>query len=223
MIFSNEDKENYLKMLVSCIGFRSITAARDTTASIVICQKIGEKMGLGQEEKEILYCAAMLHDIGMIALPKEMIEAPRRLTPEETQMLRTHVMLVENIIKAGIKDDIFDVIAAHHERGDGSGYPGKLKFGQMNLSQQILQVADVFTALTGERTYREKKTKQEVISILNEEADKGRLNREVISVVNMYYDEIMQSIEEETNRALEQRKQIAKQYKLMMELIRKQE
>ena len=91
MIFSNEDKKKFLEMLMYCLGFTSESMVVDTITAVCICEEIGNKMMLSEFEKEILYYGTLIHDIGMLAIPREIIEAPRKLEPEEIKLLRTHV------------------------------------------------------------------------------------------------------------------------------------
>ena len=167
-----------------------------------IANLIAEKLLLSEHEKEVLYYAAMIHDAGMCSISKEILEAPRKLTDEEMKKLREHVSTIETIIKGRVDDEVLEVVAAHHERLDGSGYPKRLKDSQMTRLQKILQVADTMTALTSKRSYRETKPKDTVIAILKEEGDRGRLSREVIRVVIANYDEIMEKVKTRSDNML---------------------
>lgn len=190
MIFSNEEKKRYLEMLMYCLGFRSYNYVVNAVTCICICEALGEKMGLLPNEKEILYYGALLHDLGMLYMPVEIVEAPRQLTAEERKMVMSHVQLAADLMRDRVKKEVLDVIVAHHERGDGSGYPNRLTDAGMNKMQRILQAADTVTALINDRKYRTRKSKQEVIAILNEEAARGKLNRQVVNTLITFYDEI---------------------------------
>lgn len=99
MIFSNEDKKKFLEMLMYCFGFRSRAMVVDSITTVCVCDELAESMMLPKQEREILYYGALLHDIGMLAIPKEIIEAPRKLTPEEMRLLRTHVQIAAKAFK----------------------------------------------------------------------------------------------------------------------------
>lgn len=197
MLFSNEEKKKYLEMLMYCLGFKGYHYVVDTVTCVCICEALGEKLELLAEEKEILYYGALLHDLGMLWIPAEIMEAPRQLTPEERQQVMSHVQLAGEMMKDRVKKEVLDVIMAHHERGDGSGYPAHLTDAGMNNLQRILQVADTVTALINERKYRAKKSRSEVIAILNEEAAKGRLNGQVVDTLITFYDEIYEKTRKE--------------------------
>lgn len=217
LIFTNEEKHDYLLGFMCCMGFRSEYTMFDMISCVNICKQIGEKMNISQEESEILYYAALLHDAGMCSVPKDIIEAPRRLTDAEMEELRGHVEKLESILHGRIDSQTLDIISAHHERGDGSGYPRHLKDYQMSVLQKILQVADTITGLTSPRSYREPKTKEQVIAILKEEADKKRLSKDVVNTAINLYDSIMASVKLRTEETLATYHKLQENYKVTYE------
>ncbi|MCH5249795.1 MAG: HD domain-containing protein [Lachnospiraceae bacterium] len=194
MLFSNEDKKKFLEMLMYCIGFRSENSVIDTITTVSICDELANKMLLNEEEKEKLYYGALLHDLGMLAVPKEITDAPRKLKPEEIKIISKHVGVTEKVLKDRMREDIVAIATGHHEKGDGSGYPKKLRNYQMTDEQRILQVADSVTGMINKRSYREPLHKPEVVSILNEEAAKSRLNKQVVDTMINFYDSIMDGV-----------------------------
>ena len=221
LIFTNEEKRDFLLGLMYCVGFRSEYTMSDMVTCVRICEEIGAKMLLSKEESEQLFYAAVLHDAGMAGVPKEIIEAPRKLTVEEIQNLRKHVLTTESILRGRVEQEVIDIISAHHERGDGSGYPRRLKDSQMNRSMKILQVADTITGLTSPRSYREPRNKTEVIAILNEEAQKGRLSSEVVRTFVSHYDAIMEDVRERTKETLSTYERLKENYELTYKQINK--
>ena len=120
-----------------------------------------------------------------------------------------------------MKDKKLEIALAHHERGDGSGYPRHLKEGQISLHQGILQVVDVVSALVRKRSYREAMPKQQIISLLNEDAAKKRLKHQIVSMFVNSYDEIMEHVKKEMAGTLKmyqtlnlQYQQVSKKYNL---------
>ncbi|MBQ6806203.1 MAG: HD domain-containing protein [Lachnospiraceae bacterium] len=212
MIFSNENKKKFLEMLMYCTGFRSEYSVVDTITTVCICEEIANKMLLKEDEKELLYYGALIHDIGMLAIPREIIEAPRKLEPEEMKLLRTHVVAAEKVLRKRMQEDVLEIAIAHHERADGSGYPRKLKDSQMNYMQKILQVADTVTGLTNKRSYRDPLHKEQVIEILNEEVTKNRLNRQIVNTFIRFYDTIMQRVQTESAEIMKMYQTLNQQY-----------
>lgn len=211
-IFTNEEKYELLLGLMYTVSFRSEYTMYDMVTCVNIADQLGDKLRITEEEKELLFYAALLHDAGMCAISKDILEAPRKLTDEEMHTLRGHVEVIESILKGRIDQECLDIIVAHHERGDGSGYPKKLREPQLNRLQKILQVADTITALTNRRSYREPKPKDVVISILQEDAAKGKLGKEVVRVAVNFYDDIMESVGKKTEETLAMYKKLRATY-----------
>lgn len=212
MIFSNEESRGYLKMLMYCLEFKSQATVIDTVTRVCICNQIGEKTMVSNKEKEMLYYASLLCDIGMLAMPADIIEAPRRLSEAEQVALRNHVSVAEAIMGNRMSQEVIAIISAHHERGDGSGYPRKIKDSQMNQMQRILQVADVMAALLNDRPYRKRKEKSEILEILGQEKKAGRLNRQIVGTVETFYDEIIEAVKKEEEEVLSTYKKLLSKY-----------
>ena len=215
MIFSNEDKKKFLEMLMYCLGFRSRSMVFDNITTVCVCEDLAEEMMLSAFEREILYYGALIHDTGMLAIPREIIEAPRKLEPEEIKLLRTHVEIAEKALKDKMKSEVCDIVLAHHERCDGSGYPRRMTDLQMNMPQKVLQVADVVTALVNPRSYRKDLPKERVIAILNEEAAKNRLKRQVVNTLLKSYDRIMARVKKESAEIMKMYETLNLQYELI--------
>ena len=215
MIFSNEDKKKFLEMLMYCLGFRSRGMVVDTITTICVCDDLAESMMLSKQEREVLYYGALLHDIGMLAIPREIIEAPRKLTPEETKVLRTHVEIAARAFDGRMNSEVVRVAVAHHERCDGSGYPKRLRDLQLNLPQRILAVSDVVTALVNERSYRPELSKEKVISILTEEASRNQLKQQVVITFVKSYDRIMRHVRSESAEIMKMYETLNMQYEVL--------
>lgn len=221
MLFSNEDKKRFLEMVMYCLGLDREAMVIDTITAICICDEICQMMFLPEQEREILYYATLIHDIGMLAIPKEIVCAPRKFKKEEIKIVRTHIQLAEKQLGQKMKSEVLDVALAHHERGDGSGYPNHLKDGQISLNQGILQMVDVVSALVSKRSWRDAMPKERVISLLNEDAAKKRLKQQIVTMFVNSYDEIMEHVKKETAGILKmyqtlnlQYQQVCKKYKI---------
>ena len=151
----------------------------------------------------------------MLAIPREIIEAPRKLTPEETKVLRTHVEIAARAFDGRMNSEVVRVAVAHHERCDGSGYPKRLRDLQLNLPQRILAVSDVVTALVNERSYRPELSKEKVISILTEEASRNQLKQQVVITFVKSYDRIMRHVRSESAEILKMYETLNMQYEVL--------
>jgi putative nucleotidyltransferase with HDIG domain len=116
---------------------------------------IGRRLGLGGKQAEGLYLGALVHDIGKVAVPAELISKPGKLTPEEFTLVRTHVRAGVDMLKnLKFPWPLQAIIGQHHERLDGSGYPNGLAGAAVVTEARITAVADVFEAICQPRPYR---------------------------------------------------------------------
>ena len=150
----------------------------------------------------------------MLVVPLDIVEAPRKLNSEEIKAVRTHVNMTDRLLSP-LRDDVKCIAVAHHERIDGSGYPKKLKGIHLNLEQRVLQVADAVTGMTNKRSYREPLHKDQIISILNDEASKNRFDKNIVSTFINYYDDIMQSVQTGSAEIMKMYQTLNSQYNLV--------
>ena len=112
-------------------------------------------MGLSGNSVELLRIAGLLHDIGKISIPGDILNKPGKLTPLEFEIVKNHPSLGYTILKnISYFPELAKIVLQHHERIDGSGYPQGLKGGEILLEARILAVADVVEAMTSHRPYR---------------------------------------------------------------------
>jgi len=147
--------------------------------------QLGEKLGLSEDDLQELRLGCLLHDIGKLAVPDHILLKPARLNAEETEIVRQHPVTGERIC-APLKclRPILPLIRHHHERIDGSGYPDGLYGEEIPLKARILQVADVYDALTSDRPYREALSSEEALEILRQEAVYGWLDASLVCKVS---------------------------------------
>jgi HD-GYP domain-containing protein (c-di-GMP phosphodiesterase class II) len=134
------------------------------------------------EEIEILQVSANLHDIGKIGIPDQILLKPGRLTDEEYEVIRKHPLIGSHIIghfEMWAKEK--QVIKAHHERWDGRGYPEGLKREEIPYLARIISVADVYDALTSDRSYRSKMSQEKAVTILEENSG-SQFDPEILSL-----------------------------------------
>jgi response regulator RpfG family c-di-GMP phosphodiesterase len=120
---------------------------------------IGRKLGLTEKELKVIHVAGLLHDIGKVAVPVELLAKPSKLTDPETQLIKSHPQAGFDIIKdipfvKSLGKDVSIIVLQHHERLDGSGYPGGLKDDDLELETKILSLSDVVEAMSSHRPYR---------------------------------------------------------------------
>jgi len=130
--------------------------------------------------KAILMNAAILHDIGKIGIPDNILNKPGKLTPEERHLIEQHPLLGKKILESTSYQSIGEIVYCHHERVDGNGY-FKIAANKIPLESKIIAIADTFSALCTDRIYRPKKSYEEAIQIIKEVAG-TQLDAEIVKV-----------------------------------------
>ena len=135
---------------------------------------LGEKLGLSQDLRLALRRGGLIHDIGKLAVPESILLKPGPLTPEERKTMEKHTIEGERIC-APLRSfrNVLPIIRHHHEKQDGTGYPDGLKGEQIPLTARILQITDIYDALTTDRPYRKALSMEKAFAIMREEVKRG--------------------------------------------------
>jgi HD-GYP domain-containing protein (c-di-GMP phosphodiesterase class II) len=132
---------------------------------------IAKDIGCSQDEIDILNVSGNLHDIGKIGIPDNILLKPGRLTDREYEVIKKHPIIGSNIIGYfNMWTDEQKIVKHHHERWDGQGYPDRLKGEETPFLSRIMAVADVYDALTSDRSYRKKMQEDVAVKIIRENA-----------------------------------------------------
>jgi putative two-component system response regulator len=135
---------------------------------------LGEKLGLPEDLRVALRRGGLIHDIGKLAVPESILLKPGPLTPEERKIMEQHTVVGERIC-APLRSfrHVLPIIRHHHEKQDGSGYPDGLKGAEVPLTARILQITDIYDALTTDRPYRKALPLEKAFAIMREEVKRG--------------------------------------------------
>lgn len=145
---------------------------------------IASKMDFTDEQLRNIELAGIVHDIGKVSTPDQILNKPGRLSNEEFDKIKEHPEVGERILKPLTSmNSILHPVRHHHEKLDGSGYPDGLKGDDIIIESRILAVADIFDALYTDRPYKSKFSIEKTLSILNEEADQNKLDKNVVKVI----------------------------------------
>jgi HD-GYP domain-containing protein (c-di-GMP phosphodiesterase class II) len=133
--------------------------------------EIGERLGLPEGRLRQLALGGLLHDVGKLSVPNEILNKPGRLNDEEFAEIRRHPAAGRELLSelGGFSPLVLDLVESHHERLDGRGYPNGLPAGELDLAIRILTVADVYDALTADRVYREAWSAERALALLEED------------------------------------------------------
>lgn len=147
---------SFATALVATLDARDQYTAGHSAAVAIYARDIAERMGLSEEQQELIHLCGLVHDIGKIGLPAGLLEKPGPLTLEERRQMEQHSEIGERILR-NVDDysEIADIVRSHHERIDGMGYPDGLHGDAIPLLARIIGVADAYDAMTSDRPYRE--------------------------------------------------------------------
>jgi putative two-component system response regulator len=129
-----------------------------------------------------LKIGGVLHDIGKIGIPESILNKAGPLTPTEWEAIKKHPEIGYNICLP-LKDrlgDALSIIRHHHEKMNGTGYPDGLQGDAIPLVARIMAIADIYDALTTDRSYRKRLSRKDAVTILKDEAGRGLLDRELV-------------------------------------------
>ncbi len=151
----------------------SYTYGHSIDVSIYLAS-FGRHLGLPKDDLNMLGMAGMLQDIGKIRLPKEILEKNQRLTPDEMEIVKSHVGESMKILTEtpGVPKQVLNIVANHHERFDGTGYPRKLQGDAIGMYASMAAIVDTFEAMTSERPYSKAMTAQEALRTMHGWKDK---------------------------------------------------
>ena len=186
---SEADTIGFLKMVVFSIDFRSPQTLLHTHALTLVARKLAELVGVPEQEIRRIEVGALVHDIGKMGTPLHILESTGKLSDADFAIMRQHVSVSEEILTGCIDDDIVAMAANHHEKMDGTGYPNQLKGAALPVANRIISVADVLSALWGNRSYKPALPKEKVLEILADMRG-GHLDEWLVDLAVAYYDEI---------------------------------
>jgi putative nucleotidyltransferase with HDIG domain len=160
-----------LYALARAIDAKSNWTAGHSERVTEVALKIGQNMGLDQKKLDDLHRGGLLHDIGKIGIPPEILDKAGKLTDEEYQLMREHVRIGARILEPiEAYGAVIPVVLHHHEYYDGSGYPDGLKGEGIDLGARIFTVADHYDALISDRPYRAGLPREKVIGFIREDS-----------------------------------------------------
>jgi len=162
-----------LQALTAALETRDAETHGHSERVVTFSLRLGREYGLNAAEMKALEFGSLLHDIGKIGVPDAILRKPAKLTDEEWIRMREHPLHGQQILR-GIKflEGAARVVAQHHEKWDGSGYPIGLKGEEIDICARIFSVADAFDAITSDRVYRQGRTYETALQELDEWADR---------------------------------------------------
>jgi putative nucleotidyltransferase with HDIG domain len=178
----SDEIDRICEAFADVVDAKSPFTYRHSVGVAEVASSIAVQLGLPEDRRKLISRAALLHDLGKLAVPNTILDKPGRLTPEEFTVVQKHPRLSREIL-ARIQPfaEIAYIAGTHHERIDGSGYPDKLCGDQLTLEARIVAVADFYGALVENRPYRAGMSHAEAMAILRVQA----LDRDCLEALDL--------------------------------------
>jgi len=181
-----EDSAQVIFALANAVEAKDAYTEGHTERVGALAVEAARLAGLDEETQEALRQGGVLHDIGKIGIPNEIINKAGLLTPKERIVMNKHPMIGERICEP-LKSlrHLLPIIRWHHEKLDGTGYPDGLKGSKFPVPAQVLQLADIYDAITTDRPYHRARTRSSAIDFLHMEADKGWRDQQLVNLLGI--------------------------------------
>jgi len=143
--------------LARLVEFRDEETGHHLQRMSSYCEILACELGLSERHREVVRLASQLHDVGKVAIPDSILRKSGKLTPQEFEVIQTHAEIGHEMLTGSTSEVVqigATIALTHHERWDGSGYPGELSGEEIPEEGRIAAIADVFDALTSDRVYR---------------------------------------------------------------------
>ena len=175
----------FAKTIAQIIDFRSRFTATHSSGVAAVARELSSMSGFSERECKMMEIAGFLHDLGKMAIPNEILEKKGALNTMEFNLIRKHTYYTYVILnKIRGLENVAVWAANHHERPDGNGYPFHVKDGDFSKLSRIMAVADVVTALTEDRPYREGMDRKNVESILQGMINNNGIDRDIVELAS---------------------------------------
>ena len=213
-VYKDEMLDELIMMLSMTIDFKNEETVAHSIQTSQFAKMLGLCCGINDREGlDDLYYAGLLHDMGKIKLPDDLLKNDSLPTEEERAVMRKHAQYTKEIISDIFEGDIVDIASRHHEAPNGLGYPCGLTSADLTLPQKILPVADITSLLLGGSSIRtESMPKDDMRVIMGAMAERGQLDRKVVETLFDNYDKIRQGASADTLRVLERYEAMKREY-----------
>lgn len=181
----------FAELIAQIIDFRSRFTSTHSKGVAATARHLTRSLGFDEDMQSFVYLAGLLHDLGKLAVPAEIIEKAGPLDAMEMEIMRRHTVVSDQLLRRinGF-EELSDMVSCHHERLDGSGYPFRYTAERLSLPCRVMAVADIFTAITEDRPYRKGMDRDASLAVLDELAAKKLVDPDVVFVVKNGYDAV---------------------------------
>jgi putative nucleotidyltransferase with HDIG domain len=214
---SKNEIEEHIKVLVYAIDFRSRSTVIHSESVSIVTNILCRYLNLDEKTTNKYTFAAILHDIGKITTPIEVLTKPEKLTRDEFSVMINHVVATDNILSNLDLDEIRKVASSHHEKLNGKGYPKGLNAEELGQGERILAVADIFSALTEPRYYKPAFPKAKVLEIMNNCVIRNEIDGNIVNIIESNFDKIMKELSFYQNVIIKKFDRIVNEYDIILD------
>ncbi len=213
--YTDEELLGFINTTNFSFEFHNHETLAHTVTVAVIARALAKKSRLPDSMCEEVYLAGLVHDIGKIRVPKEVLCFPGRLEGDMLKEMQRHVVYTKEILEGSFSYKIVEIASNHHEKLDGTGYPRALRAIDLSIGDKIIAVADIASALYCKRSYKASFPAEKIISILETEADAGKLDKRIVEHLVDNYDEIMAEAKERETIVLKMYAEMKSKYEAL--------
>ncbi len=176
--------DSFLDILLQLLAYRDHYTYQHSLRVAALSCRIGERLGLAEDEILALEHGGLIHDIGKLSIPDDVLLKPGRFSPVDRCIMNSHSLIGARLFEnRGIDERIVEIILRHHERLDGSGYPEGLGATGLSIFPRIVAAADVYEALTARRPYKPDRSSAEALDLLWLDVRDGKLDGVVVEAL----------------------------------------
>lgn len=213
--YSVNELEGFIDMATFSFEFHNHETLAHTVTTAVIAEELAKLSRLTGGMVAEIKLAALVHDIGKIRVPLNVLCFPGKLEGEMLEEMKNHAKYTKEIIDGCFSYKIVNIAAHHHEKLDGSGYPLGLKEIDLSLGDKILAVADIASALYCKRSYKASFDDEKIIEILESNVNDGKLDKRIVKHLVDNFEDIMTKAKAEENSVLEKYNNMKQEYELL--------
>ena len=164
-------------LMTEMLGSRDSYTLEHSLRVAALSRRVAKRMGVQDEEIEALELGCMVHDMGKIAIPDDILLKPSPFDSLDRKIMNLHPVIGAGFLERRYPDlRVSEIALQHHERLDGSGYPNGLKKGEINPLVEIVSPCDVYEALVAKRPYKRPISREHALEIIDEDTRKGKFN-----------------------------------------------
>lgn len=194
--YTDSELKDFINMVNYTFEFHSHETIAHSVTTSVIAKHLSELSRLSETKIKVVSLAALVHDIGKVKIPKEILSFPGKLNSDQLEVMRQHSTYSKEILEGCFSYQIVNLAYHHHEKLDGSGYPQGLTTMNLEIGDKILMISDFISALRSKRSYKERMGIDEIVSELHKEVFYKHFDARIVKHFEENKEEIIKDADE---------------------------